>query len=65
VLAATTALNRHNMSGRPFYIAGESYAGRFIPAFATAIRATEPTAINLQGIMIGNGEVDAAAAFRS
>ncbi|TVU33798.1 hypothetical protein EJB05_15606, partial [Eragrostis curvula] len=48
--------------GRDFYIAGESYAGHYVPQLADVIlrnaRRTggksSPTIINLKGIMIGN-----------
>lgn len=41
---------------RPLFLAGESYAGRYIPHFATEI-LKEPAAqgLNLQGVLIGNG----------
>jgi carboxypeptidase C (cathepsin A) len=40
--------------GRPFFLAGESYAGRFIPHFAHQILQAG-LGMNLQGVMIGNG----------
>ncbi|XAR63479.1 Carboxypeptidase D [Bertholletia excelsa] len=43
---------------RDFYIAGESYAGHYVPQLATTILAhnkiAEKTLINLKGIIIGN-----------
>ncbi|XP_038209259.1 vitellogenic carboxypeptidase-like [Zerene cesonia] len=49
-----------NLRQVPFYIAGESYAGKHIPSLAIQIHwhkhADEP--INLKGLMIGNGFID-------
>ncbi|WCJ44335.1 serine carboxypeptidase-like 40 [Euphorbia peplus] len=48
--------------GREFYIAGESYAGHFVPQLAHTILSLnqkhENTHINLKGIMIGNAYID-------
>jgi len=50
--------------GRPLLIAGESYAGHYLPAFASAIlawnQATQGTtaAIDFAGVAIGNGCVN-------
>ncbi|KAK3121355.1 hypothetical protein QOZ80_8BG0651340 [Eleusine coracana subsp. coracana] len=45
--------------GRDFYIAGESYAGHYVPQLAHAILRHAGTGktspVNLKGIMIGNG----------
>uniref|UniRef100_A0A0A9XDE9 Carboxypeptidase n=2 Tax=Lygus hesperus TaxID=30085 RepID=A0A0A9XDE9_LYGHE len=44
-----------------FFISGESYAGKYIPALAHTIHEKNPTAdekINLKGIAIGDGLVD-------
>ncbi|KAI3440644.1 uncharacterized protein J3R85_003419 [Psidium guajava] len=48
--------------GRAFYIAGESYAGHYIPSLAEIIlkknsRKTKPV-MNLQGILMGNPNLD-------
>jgi len=44
---------------RPFYIAGESYGGHYVPQLANQVvdgnRDTNNIHINLQGIMVGNG----------
>jgi len=45
------------ISQNPFYLTGESYAGKYVPAAAYAI-LTSNSSINLQGVMIGNGLVD-------
>lgn len=48
--------------GNPFYLTGESYAGKYIPAIAHKIHSMgeEPKklGINLQGLAIGNGFSD-------
>lgn len=38
-----------------FHIAGESYAGHYIPTFAAKILEHEDRNINLKSILIGNG----------
>ncbi|GAM87420.1 hypothetical protein ANO11243_054440 [Dothideomycetidae sp. 11243] len=43
---------------QPFHIAGESYAGHYIPAFASEILAHKKRNINLQSVLIGNGLTD-------
>ncbi|CAH2061311.1 unnamed protein product [Thlaspi arvense] len=47
---------------RDFYIAGESYAGHYVPQLAKKIhhynKAMNKTIINLIGIMVGNGDTD-------
>ncbi|KIM42879.1 hypothetical protein M413DRAFT_408948 [Hebeloma cylindrosporum] len=52
-------------SGRPLHLSGESYAGRYLPVFASeiydknqiAVQEGRP-AINLQSVLIGNGVTD-------
>ncbi|CAH8355686.1 unnamed protein product [Eruca vesicaria subsp. sativa] len=48
--------------GREFYIAGESYAGHYIPQLSQAIvkhnQASGENTINLKGYMVGNGLMD-------
>ena len=41
-----------------FHIAGESYAGHYIPVFASEILSHSPRNINLQSVLIGNGLTD-------
>lgn len=41
-----------------FHIAGESYAGHYIPAFASEILSHKKRNINLQSVLIGNGLTD-------
>jgi len=51
----------------PFFITGESYAGHYIPAFASAVLENNAVPsnfqINLQAIAIGNGLVDPAIQY--
>lgn len=49
--------------GRAFHIAGESFGGRYVPLFASAVydgakKAVEEgrTPVNLTSVMIGNGD---------
>ena len=42
-----------------FHIAGESYAGHYIPVFASEILSHKKTNINLKSLLIGNGLTDA------
>ncbi|KAJ3571869.1 hypothetical protein NP233_g3480 [Leucocoprinus birnbaumii] len=58
--------------GRAFHMAGESYAGRYVPVFAAEVydqnaRLVEAglTPINLQSVMIGNGMFNFATLFLS
>ncbi|MQL91417.1 hypothetical protein Taro_024031 [Colocasia esculenta] len=52
-----------------FYITGESYAGHYIPAFASRIhqgnKAREGIHINLKGFAIGNGLTDPAIQYQA
>lgn len=45
-------------SHQDFHIAGESYAGHYIPAIATEIQSHEDKNFNLSSILIGNGITD-------
>lgn len=46
----------------PFFVTGESYAGKYVPALSYAIhqfnKKADRSRINLQGLAIGNGLVD-------
>ncbi|KAK6454347.1 Alpha/Beta hydrolase protein [Scheffersomyces xylosifermentans] len=42
----------------PFHIAGESYAGHYIPVFASEILSHEDRSFNLTSVLIGNGLTD-------
>lgn len=48
--------------GRDFHMAGESYGGRYLPIFASAVHdnnaklvANKKEPVNLRSVMIGNG----------
>ncbi|MBA0622630.1 hypothetical protein Godav_008156 [Gossypium davidsonii] len=53
---------------RDFFIAGESYAGHYVPQLASTIlynnENTNQTVINLKGIAVGNGLLDKAITLR-
>ncbi|KAG5368578.1 Pheromone-processing carboxypeptidase KEX1 [Yarrowia sp. E02] len=44
-----------------FYLAGESYAGQYIPYIATKLQETK--IVNLKGLLIGNGWMDPATQY--
>ncbi|KAK1308379.1 Serine carboxypeptidase 3 [Acorus calamus] len=52
-----------------FYITGESYAGHYIPAFASRVhqgnKAKDGIHINLKGFAIGNGLTDPAIQYKA
>ncbi|KAF9594245.1 hypothetical protein IFM89_028902 [Coptis chinensis] len=52
-----------------FYITGESYAGHYIPAFASRVnqgnKVKEGIHINLKGFAIGNGLTDPAVQYKA
>jgi cathepsin A (carboxypeptidase C) len=48
---------------QPFHISGESYAGHYIPVFASEILSHKNRNINLQSIAIGNGLTDAKTQY--
>lgn len=45
-------------AGQDFHIAGESYAGHYIPVFTSEILSHKKNNINLKSVLIGNGLVD-------
>jgi cathepsin A (carboxypeptidase C) len=45
-------------SEQSFHISGESYAGHYIPVFASEILSHKKRNINLQSVLIGNGLTD-------
>lgn len=47
-----------------FHIAGESYAGHYIPVFATEILSHKKRNINLKSLLIGNGLTDGLTQYR-
>ncbi|PHH60746.1 hypothetical protein CDD81_1284 [Ophiocordyceps australis] len=51
-------------ASQDFHIAGESYAGHYIPIFATEILAHEDRNINLKSLLIGNGLTDPLTQYR-
>ena len=52
-------LDEFDLKGRDFYIAGESYAGVYIPFLAThMLEDTSSNKVNLRGVLIGNGLTD-------
>ncbi|TBU49291.1 serine carboxypeptidase [Dichomitus squalens] len=58
--------------GRPFHMAGESFGGRYIPVFASAVYDRNAdlvyaglTPINLTSVMIGNGDTNSVATMMS
>lgn len=51
----------HEYQNNDFYVTGESYAGKYVPAVSYSIHLNNPDAkvkINLKGLAIGNGLVD-------
>lgn len=47
-----------------FHIAGESYAGHYIPVFTSEILSHKNTNINLKSILIGNGLTDGLTQYK-
>ncbi|GFZ20403.1 serine carboxypeptidase-like 48 [Actinidia rufa] len=60
---------REFYANNDFYITGESYAGHYIPAFATRVqkgnKGKEGIFVNLKGIAIGNGFTDPEIQYKS
>lgn len=51
-------------ASQDFHIAGESYAGHYIPVFASEILSHKKRNINLQSVLIGNGLTDAETQYK-
>eukprot|EP00388_Colpodella_angusta_P012219 GDKJ01031033.1.p1 GENE.GDKJ01031033.1~~GDKJ01031033.1.p1 ORF type:complete len:492 (-),score=73.35 GDKJ01031033.1:126-1601(-) len=49
---------RPEYKNRPFFIAGESYAGKYVPNIGEFILDNPIDGLNFQGIAVGNGWVD-------
>ncbi|KAF8991372.1 serine carboxypeptidase [Cyathus striatus] len=74
-IAAFIAIFFENFSqfkGRAFHMAGESYGGRYLPLFASAVYdqnakllAAGMTPVNLSSVMIGNGMTDTVTMYLS
>lgn len=47
-----------------FHISGESYAGHYIPVFASEILSHKKTNINLKSVLIGNGLTDGLTQYK-
>ncbi|KAK1698542.1 hypothetical protein QYE76_015239 [Lolium multiflorum] len=65
-IQAFYALHPASFRARPFFLAGESYGGKYVPAAASRIlsanRVLPPRMrVNLRGVAIGNGLVDPVA----
>jgi len=56
---------RSELTGRPFYIAGESYAGHYVPNLVHRIQEGGDPRLNLQGFMVGNAYTDWRLDFSS
>lgn len=48
-----------------FHLAGESYAGRYIPVFAEAMLQDQQSNVNLSSIVLGDGAVSEKLAYKS
>ncbi|KAL5117937.1 hypothetical protein ACEQ8H_004082 [Pleosporales sp. CAS-2024a] len=49
---------------QPFHISGESYAGHYIPIFASEILSHKKRNINLKSVLIGNGLTDGLTQYQ-
>jgi carboxypeptidase C (cathepsin A) len=58
-------LQEWDLKDNPIYLAGESYAGHYIPAFARYIISNATLGFNLRGVMIGDGLVDPVNQFNN
>ena len=53
------------LKGRPVYVAGESYAGHSVPYTATALKYSGDSDINIRGIFITSGFMNAKECYNS
>ncbi|XP_051210536.1 serine carboxypeptidase-like 50 [Lolium perenne] len=65
-IQAFFAFHPASFRARPFFLAGESYGGKYVPAAASRILAANQARpprmrLNLRGVAIGNGLVDPVA----
>ncbi|KZP13619.1 alpha/beta-hydrolase [Athelia psychrophila] len=51
------------LATRPFYLTGESYAGRFIPYISKALFSLESPPVNLKKLVIGDGAIGSFAGY--
>lgn len=63
--ALTTLFRNPSLAGRPLFLTGESYAGKYVPALACKILDSVKEAVgkasvpfDFQGVAIGNGFTD-------
>jgi len=46
------------LKGRPFYLTGESYAGKYVPVISNHLLDKKDPDINVQGMLIGGGMIN-------
>jgi carboxypeptidase C (cathepsin A) len=54
-----------DLQGRDLYIAGESYAGHFLPNIAAQLNIKRNKSMNLKGLIIGNGMLNPVLQYYS
>jgi carboxypeptidase C (cathepsin A) len=54
-----------DLQGRDLYIAGESYAGHFLPNIAAQLNIKGNKSMNLKGLIIGNGMLNPVLQYYS
>jgi len=59
----TVRLTARLVAGPQTYLAGESYAGQYIPYIAHAILSSKRVPTRLKGLMIGNGWIDPTSQY--
>ncbi|KAF7980975.1 hypothetical protein HWV62_35776 [Athelia sp. TMB] len=52
-----------NLATRPFYLTGESYAGRYIPYISKALFSMANPPVNLKKLVIGDGAIGSFAGY--